>query len=60
MGFPGSSACKESFCNAEDPSLTTGSGSSSGEELSYPFQYFGASLVAQMVRNPSALQETWM
>ena len=60
MDFPGSSACKESVCNAEDPSLTPGSGSSSGEGLSYPFQYFGASLVAQMVRNPSALQETWV
>ena len=38
-GFPGSSAGKESACNAGDPSLIPGSGRSAGEEISYPVQY---------------------
>ena len=32
--------------------------SSSGEGLGYPFQYSGVSLVAQLVKNPPAMQET--
>ena len=40
MGFPGSSAGKESVCNAGDPSLITESGRSPGEGKVYPFQYF--------------------
>ena len=39
MGFPGSSASKESMCNAEDPSSIPGSGRSPGEEIGYPLQY---------------------
>ena len=39
MGFPGSSAGKESACNAGDPSLIPGSGRSPGEGIGYPFQY---------------------
>ena len=31
-----------------------------GEGIGYPFQYSGASLVAQMVKNPPAMQETWV
>ena len=31
-----------------------------GEEIGYPFQYFWASLVAQMVKNLPAMQETWV
>ena len=38
-GFPGSSAGKESACNAEDPSLIPGSGRSPGEGVGYPLQY---------------------
>ena len=38
MGFPGSSAGKESFCNAGDPSMIPGSGRFLGERISYPFQ----------------------
>ena len=38
-GFPGSSAGKESACNAGDPGLTPGSGRSPGEENGYPVQY---------------------
>ena len=57
-GFPGSSAGKESACNAGDPSLTPGSGRSPGERIGYPRQYSWASLVAQIVKNPPAMQET--
>ena len=49
MGFPGSSAGKESTCNARDTSLNPGSGRSSGEGIGYPFQYSWAFLVVQMV-----------
>ena len=34
------------------------SGSSPGEGIGYPLQYSWASLVAQMVKNPPAIQET--
>ena len=39
MGFLGSSAGKESACNAGDPGSILGSGSSSGEGRGYPLQY---------------------
>ena len=55
--FPGSSAGKESACNAGDPSSIPGSGRSPGERIGYPLQYSWASLVAQMVKNLSAMQE---
>ena len=58
MGFPGSSACKESACNAGDSSSIPGLGSSPGEGIGYPLQYYWASLVAQMVKNLPAMQET--
>ena len=38
-GFPGSSAVKESACNAGDPSSIPGLGRSPGEEIGYPLQY---------------------
>ena len=41
LGFPGSSAGKESACNAGDPSSIPGSGRSPGEGISYPLQYSG-------------------
>ena len=53
-GFPHSSVCKESTCNAEDPSLIPESGRSTGEGIGYPLQYSWASLVAQLVKNPPA------
>ena len=43
---PGSSATKESACNAGDPGLIPGSGRLS------PF------LIVQLVKNPPAMQET--
>ena len=59
-GFPDSSVGKESACNPGDPSLIPGSGISNGEGIGYPLQYFGASLVAQLVKNLSAMWETWV
>ena len=59
-GFPHSSVGKESTCNAGDPHFIPGSGRSPGEGIGYPLQYSWTSLVAQLVKNPSALQETWV
>ena len=60
IGFPSSSAGKESACNAEDSDLIPGSGSSPGEGIGYPLQYSWASMMAQMVKNPPELRETWV
>ena len=38
-GFPGSSAGKESACNAGDPSSIPGLKRSAGEGIGYPLQY---------------------
>ena len=56
LGFPGSSAGKESTCNARDPILIPGLGSSPGEGIGYPLQYSWASLVAQTVKNLPAMR----
>ena len=58
MGFPGSSAVKESACNAGNPGLIPGSGRSSGGGIGYPLHW--AFLVAQMVKNLPAMRETWV
>ena len=60
MGFPGSSAGKESACNASDPSLIPGLRRSRGEGIGYPLQYSWASLVVQMVKNLPAMWATWV
>ena len=60
MGFPDSSVGKESVCNAGDPSLIPGSERSAGEGIGYLLQYSWASLVAQLVKNPPAMRETWV
>ena len=60
MGFPGSSAGKESVYNAEDPGSIPGSGKSPGEGIGCPLQNSWASLEAQTVKNPPAIQETWV
>ena len=60
LGFPGSSVGKESACNAGDPSSIPGSVRPTGEGIGYPLQYSLASLVAQVVKNPPAKQETWV
>ena len=60
QSFPGSSAGKESACNAWDPSSISGSGRFPREGISYPLQYSWTYLVAQMVKNLPAMQETWV
>ena len=57
-GFPDSSAGQESTRNAGDLGSIPGSGRSTGEGTGYPFQYSWASLGAQLVKNPPAMQET--
>ena len=49
MYFSGSSAGKESACNAGDPS-----------SIGYTLLYSWASLVAQMVKNLPSMCETWV
>ena len=60
LGIRHSSAGKESACNAGDPSSIAGSGISAGEGIGYPLQYSWPSLVAQLVKNLPAMQETWV
>ena len=60
LGFPDSSVGKESACNAEDPGLIPGLGRSAGEGIGYPLQNSWTSPAAQMVKNPPAMQETWV
>ena len=59
-GSLGSSAGRESTCNAGDLGCIPGSGSSPGEGIGYPLQYSWASLVAQLVKNLPAMRETWV
>ena len=58
LGLAFTSVGKESACNAGDPDLIPGLGKSAGEGIGYPCQYSWASLVAQLVKNPPAMQET--
>ena len=58
--FPHSSVGKESACNAGDPGSIPGLGRSAGEGIGYPLQYSWASIVAQLVKNPPAMWETWV
>ena len=59
-GFLDSSVGKESACNAGDPSSIPRSERSPGEGIGCPPQYPWASLVAQLVKNPPAMRETWV
>ena len=59
-GFPDSSVGKESACNAGDPCSIPGSRRSAWEGIGNPLQYSWATLVAQLVKNPPAMQETWV
>ena len=58
VGFPGSPAGKESTCSVGDSGSIPGSRSSPGKGIGYSLQYSWASLMAQMVKNLPALQET--
>ena len=60
MAFPDSSVGKESTCNAGDPDSIPGSGRSPDVGIGYPLQFSWASLVAQLVKNPPTIQETWV
>ena len=60
MCFPDSSVGKESTCNAGDLGSIPGWGRSTGEGIGYPLQYSWASFVAQVVKNPPAIQENWV
>ena len=40
--------------------MIPGSGRSAGERIGYPLQYSWSSLVAQLVKNPPAMRETWV
>ena len=60
VGFPGSSAGKESACDTGNPGSISESGRSPGEGVGYPLQYSWASLVAQLVKNLPAMWETWV
>ena len=59
-GFPDSSVGKESACNTGDPGSIPEWGRYTGEGIGYPLQYSWASLVAQLVKNPPAMWETWV
>ena len=54
-----SSVDKESSCSAGNAGSIPGSGRSAGDGIGYLFQDSWASLVAQVVKNPPAVQETW-
>ena len=57
LGFPGSSVGKESACNVGS---IPGLGKAPEEGIGCPLQYSWVSLVAQEVKNPPAMWETWV
>ena len=61
MGLPGSSAGKKNPPEiAGDPGSIPGLERSAGEGTGYLFQYSWSSLVAQLVKNLPAMEETWV
>ena len=62
MGFPGSSAGKESACSVDDLGSTPGSGNSPGEGLGYPLHHSRILGLPRWLRvkNPPAMQESWV
>ena len=57
---PYSSVGKESACSSGDPSLIPGLERSAGEGIGYPLQYSWAFLALQLIKNLSAMWETWV
>ena len=55
-----SSVGKASTCDASGPGSIPGSRRYPGEGIGYPLHYSWASLVAQLVKNPPAMWETWV
>ena len=60
IDFPDSSVGKEPTCNTGDPGSIPVLERSAGEGIGYPLQYSWASLVAQLVKSPPAMQKTWI
>ena len=58
--FPAGSDGKMSAYNTGDLGSIPGSGISLGEGNDNPLQYSWASFVAQLVKNPLAMWETWV
>ena len=58
LSFLSCSVGKEFACNAGDPGSIPGLGRSAGEGIGYPLQDSRASLVAYLLKNPPATQET--
>ena len=58
LGFSDSSVGKESACKAGELRLIPGLGRSAGKGIGYPLQYSWASLVAQLLKDSPAMQET--
>ena len=58
--FPGGSAGKKSAGNTGDSGSILRLGRSAGEGIGYPLQYSWASFVAQLVKNPPAMWDTWV
>ena len=63
VGFPGSPVGKKKKKKKNPPAVQEtssipGSEKSPEERIGYPLQYSWASLVAQLVKNPLAMQET--
>ena len=60
-GLPGSSAGKKKiYLQCRKPQFNSWIRRSPGEGIGYPLQYSWASLVAQLVKNLPAMQETWV
>jgi len=60
VGFPGSLAGKKSACNTGDPGSIPGFRKIPWRRHRLPTPDSWASLVAQMVKNPTAMWETWV
>ena len=60
VAFPDSSVGKESAYNEKDPISSPELGRSAGEGIGYPLQYSWAFLLAHLVKNQPAMQETWV
>ena len=60
LGFHCGSADKKFTYNVGDLGSIPGLGRSAGGGIGYPLQYSWASIVAQLVKNLPAMQETWV
>ena len=56
LGFPGSSAGKESACSAGNPGYHSWVWKFPCRKINYPLRYSWASLLAQTVKNPAAVR----